>query len=254
MTNTPAMNRYSWYGKLPSAGDFLQRRFPDTLQRQWSHWFQVGLLAWQQEEQRSGERPFNKAPVWNFVVPPMLGSQMIQMGCLLPGRDSVGRQYPVCIQLSFAPADWSSRLLSQAENWYQQIGRLGLHAVRNSFSASQLDDMLMSIPAPQPVEPQKRSDILDVIGYDEDGQSTLGWPQAAECFDPLRQTSYWWTNRCDGYPLYTHVHSGNFTGSALYAAVRPGRCARPAVTVSIRPCLNKQGSYEYRRISRANKP
>ena len=49
MTNTPAMNRYSWYGKLPSAGDFLQRRFPDTLQRQWSHWFQVGLLAWQQE-------------------------------------------------------------------------------------------------------------------------------------------------------------------------------------------------------------
>ena len=173
MTNTPAMNRYSWYGKLPSAGDFLQRRFPDTLQRQWSHWFQVGLLAWQQEEQRSGERPFTKAPVWNFVVPPMLGSQMIQMGCLLPGRDSVGRQYPVCIQLSFAPSEWSTSLLSQAESWYQQIGRLGLHAVRNSFSASQLDEMLMSIPAPQPVEPQKRSDILDVIGYDEDGQSTL---------------------------------------------------------------------------------
>ncbi len=35
----------------------------------------------------------------------MLGSQMIQMGCLLPGRDSVGRQYPVCLQLSlFEPA------------------------------------------------------------------------------------------------------------------------------------------------------
>ena len=133
MTNTPAMNRYSWYGKLPSAGDFLQRRFPDTLQRQWSHWFQVGLLARQQEEQRSGERQFTKAPVWNFVVPPMLGSQMIQMGCLLPGRDSVGRQYPVCIQLSFAPSEWSTSLLSRAESWYQQIGRLGLHAVRNSF-------------------------------------------------------------------------------------------------------------------------
>lgn len=61
MTNTPAMNRYSWYGKLPSAGDFLQRCFPDTLPRQWSHWFQVGL---QQEEQRSGEHQFTKAPVW----------------------------------------------------------------------------------------------------------------------------------------------------------------------------------------------
>ena len=97
---------------------------------------------------------------------------MIQMGCLLPGRDSVGRHYPVCLQLSFTPAEWSSRLLGQAESWYQQLGRLGLHAVRNSYSASQLDEMLMTIPAPQPVEPQKRSDILDVIGYDDSGNFT----------------------------------------------------------------------------------
>ena len=70
MTNTPAMNRYSWYGKLPSAGDFLQRRFPDTLQRQWSHWFQVGLLAWQQEEQRSGEVAHRMQPeTANLLIP-----------------------------------------------------------------------------------------------------------------------------------------------------------------------------------------
>jgi type VI secretion system protein ImpM len=41
------------------------------LVRQWSQWFQVGLLAWQQEQQRSGERQFSNAPVWNFIVPPM---------------------------------------------------------------------------------------------------------------------------------------------------------------------------------------
>ena len=69
MTNTPAMNRYSWYGKLPSAGDFLQRRFPDTLQRQWSHWFQVGLLAWQQEEQRSKKHCFHDGlPNWALAI------------------------------------------------------------------------------------------------------------------------------------------------------------------------------------------
>lgn len=104
------------------------------------------------------------------------------------------------------------------------------------------------------VEPQKRSDITDVIGYDEDGQSTLGWPQAAECFDPLRQTSYWWTNRCDGYPLYTHVHSGNFTGQLFTLLFDPAGAPVRAVMVSIRLCLNKQGSHEYRRISRAHKP
>lgn len=113
MTNTPAMNRYSWYGKLPSAGDFCSVAFRIPCNASGRTGFQVGLLARQQEEQRSGERPFSKAPVWNFVVPPMLGSQMIQMGCLLPGRDSVGRHYPVCLQLSFTPAEWSSRLLGR---------------------------------------------------------------------------------------------------------------------------------------------
>ncbi|MBE3735834.1 type VI secretion system-associated domain-containing protein, partial [Vibrio parahaemolyticus] len=49
MSQYPAI---SWYGKLPSAGDFLQRRFPDALQRQWSHWFQVGLLNWQKEDEQ----------------------------------------------------------------------------------------------------------------------------------------------------------------------------------------------------------
>lgn len=104
MSHSPAIG---WYGKLPSAGDFLQRRFPDAVARQWTHWFQVGLLNWQKnEEQRPGEtQRFAKAPVWNFVVPPMLGSQLVQMGCLLPARDSVGRQYPVCALFSFTPTE-----------------------------------------------------------------------------------------------------------------------------------------------------
>ena len=85
--------------------------------------------------------------MWNFVVPPMLGSQMIQMGCLLPGRDSVRPPLSGMQPGSFTPAEWSSRLLGQAESC-NQLGRLGGHAVRNSYSASQLDDMLMTIPAP----------------------------------------------------------------------------------------------------------
>lgn len=217
----------SWYGKLPSAGDFLQRRFPDALQRQWSHWFQLGLLNWQHEADSTPERKFGSAPVWNFVVPPMLGGQQVQMGCLLPGRDSVGRQYPVCALLAVNPSAWSPRQLALSGDWYQQLGRTLLHGVKNSYSPEQLDQALLAIPATQAVEPEIRSDILDVIGYDGDGESTLGWLQAAECFDPQRQTSFWWTNRCDGYPLYTHVHSGNFTGQLFTLLFDPAGGARP---------------------------
>lgn len=223
MTNTSGINPYRWYGKLPSAGDFLQRRFPEALQHQWSHWFQTGLVAWHQEHQHDGEEQFNKAPVWNFIVPPMLGSQMIQMGCVLPGRDSVGRQYPLCIQLCFTPAEWAAYLPVLEESWYQQIGRAGVHAMQNSLTALQFDELLQTIPVPQPSANSTHSAILDIIGYEGDTPTTLSWPQVAENFDPLRQTSFWWTNRCDGYPLYTHTHSGNFTGQLFMLLFEPAK-------------------------------
>ncbi len=222
MSHSPAIG---WYGKLPSAGDFLQRRFPDALIRQWTHWFQVGLLNWQKkEEQRAGAmRQFSHAPVWNFVVPPMLGSQLVQMGCLLPARDSVGRQYPVCALCTFPPAEWQSQRLAMAGEWYQQLGRTLLHAVHNSYSSDQLDQALLGIPMPVL---EARSDILDVLGYD-DNTSTLSWKQVSDCFDPQHYTSFWWTNQTDGYPLYTHVHSGNFTGQLFSLLFDPAGGARP---------------------------
>lgn len=112
-------------------------------------------------------------------------------------------------------------------DWYEQLGRTLLHAIRNSYSAEQLDQALLSIPTPQPVVEENRSEILDVIGYEGDAAPTLSWRQAAECFDPLRQTSFWWTNRSDGYPLYTHVHSGNFTGQLFTMLFDPAGGARP---------------------------
>lgn len=198
-----------WYGKLPGGGDFLKRRFPDALLQQWSHWFQVGLLNWQESEAPRGEKQFREAPVWNFVVPPMLGSQQVQMGCLLPSRDSVGRQYPLCALVTFSPQNWTQQQLAMAGDWYQQLGRTLLHAVRSSFSAAELEQALMA--SPLPVIPQSQSDILEVIGY-QDRPGTLSWRRVSDCFDPQHYTSFWWTNQTDGCPLYTHVHSGNFTG------------------------------------------
>lgn len=225
------MNHYpaiGWYGKLPSAGDFLQRRFPEVLLRQWSHWFQVGLHAWQQEGELNQEvtRQFSRAPVWNFVVPPILDSQFIQVGCLLPARDSVGRQYPVCALCRFTEAEWSPQRLSMSGEWFNVLGRTLLHGVRAHYTAEQLDQALTAIPAPPDPASERRSDILDIIGYG-DNINTLGWQQVADSFAPQRHTSFWWTNQADGYPLYTHIHSGNFTGQLFSLLFHPAGGKNP---------------------------
>lgn len=217
MSQTPAL---CWYGKLPSGGDFLKRRFPDALLAQWSHWFQVGLLH--RQENTEGERQFADAPVWNFVVPPMLGSQQIQMGCLVPSRDSVGRLYPLCALITFSPQSWTQAQLALAGEWYQQLGRILLNAVREGWSSAQLDGALLALNLPQP----QQSAILDAIGYQEQ-RATLSWRRASDCFDPQHYTSFWWTNQADGKPLYTHVHSGNFTGQLFSMLFDPAAGAKP---------------------------
>ncbi|TWD39708.1 type VI secretion system-associated protein TagF [Pantoea sp. SJZ147] len=217
-----------WYGKLPSSGDFVKRRFPDTLQRQWSNWFQVGLHHWQTsaEGENAPSRAFLKAPVWNFVVPPMLGTQLIQMGCLTAARDSVGRHYPLCALRYFTPTEWMPSLLARTGDWYHQMGNTLLRAVQDGGTPEQFDQALLSIPLPQPQQDEESSDILAVIGSGEQ-DSTLSWHLPSQSFDPQFQTSFWWTNQSDGFPLYTHVHSGNFTAQLFSLLFDPAGGAKP---------------------------
>jgi len=157
----------------------------------------------------------------------MLGSQLIQMGCLIAARDSVGRNYPLCALRHFTPAEWSPALLARSGEWYQQVGNTLLRVVQGGGSPEQLDQALISIPQPQPPqETGESSDILNVIGHG-DTPSTLNWALPGENFDPQFYTSFWWTNQSDGFPLYTQVHSGNFTAQLFSLLFDPAGGAKP---------------------------
>ncbi|WP_037385198.1 type VI secretion system-associated protein TagF [Serratia sp. DD3] len=198
-----------WYGKIPAEGDFLQRRLPNTVINRWANWFRSGLLNLQQELPNDGKHPFGHAPVWNFVIPATLGNQYVQMGCLLPASDRVGRYYPVCAIRLWSLNDWHKQQLNGAADWYKQLGHTLLNGVRNGFSAEQIDHSLLAIPALSILLNEEQSDILSIIGLPQQPENRLTWQQVADCFEPTQYSSYWWTNQADGHPLFTHVHSGN---------------------------------------------
>lgn len=200
-----------WYGKLPTTGDFLQRRLPASVVNHWAHWCHNGLVELQRNLAEYDAHAFSAAPVWNFIIPATLGSRYIQMGCMLPARDSVGRHYPICAMRLFTPDEWHPHQLNIAEPWYQQLGHTLLNGVRNGLSIEQFDRSLVSLaPLPAP-PPEADSDILSIIGFQHPDLPVLSWQQAIDCFDPQRYASFWWSNQADGHPLYTHVHSGNLT-------------------------------------------
>lgn len=216
-----------WYGKIPAEGDFLQRRLPSAVINRWAHWFHSGLLNLQHELSDSSKHPFGHAPVWNFAIPAPLGNRYVQMGCLLPARDRVGRYYPVCAMRLWSLNDWHRQQLHIAAHWYSQLGHQLLNGVRNGLSAEQLDHSLLAIAAlPIPVT-EEESEILSIIGLPHQPQNSLAWQQAADCFEPAQYSSFWWTNQADGHPLYTHVHSGNLTVQLFSLLFNPNGWSRP---------------------------
>ncbi|WP_158782873.1 type VI secretion system-associated protein TagF [Pantoea sp. BAV 3049] len=220
----PENNKLGWYGKLPGTGDFLQWRIPEAIVTNWSNWFLLGLTHWHHHSEGVSEQ-FSHAPVWNFALPATLGVQRVQIGCLLPSRDRVGRSWPLLALQSVPVAQWHPAQLAVSGDWFQQLGETLHHAVSAPFSAEQLEQELLALP-PLSLPDTGRSDIMDVIGY-QDLPCTLAWREVAVKFDPMQYTSYWWTNQSDGYPLASHKHSGNLTAQLFSQLFDPAAVAQP---------------------------
>ncbi|WP_338563114.1 type VI secretion system-associated protein TagF [Erwinia sp. E_sp_B04_7] len=220
----PENSALGWYGKLPTTGDFLQRRLPEAIVSSWSNWFQLGLTHWHHHRTENREL-FSRAPVWNFALPATLGVQRVQIGCLVPSRDRVGRAFPLMALQSVTVSHWHPAQLAVSGDWFASLGNALHQAVSGNFSPDELASTLQSLP-PLSLPDTGRSDIMDVIGY-QDLPCTLAWREAAARFNPGQYTSYWWTNQSDGYPLVSHKHSGNLTAQLFSQLFDPDAVAQP---------------------------
>ncbi|PKH26470.1 type VI secretion system-associated protein TagF [Enterobacterales bacterium CwR94] len=217
--------RYSlgWYGKLPGAGDFLLRRVSNETVAHWSNWFESGLSLWH-EQHTATSTDYDAAPVWNFALPATLGVQRVQIGCLLPSRDRVGRAWPLLALSSFSPAHWHPAQLTLAGDWFDQLGITLKQAVIEKLDAEALDKRLMTLP-PLTVPTGQPSAILEVLGWHA-LPTSLRWEEVAARFAPEQYASYWWTNQGDGYPHSTHKHSGKLTAQLFSTLFNPALGSR----------------------------
>ncbi|WP_459615749.1 type VI secretion system-associated protein TagF [Bordetella sp. 2513F-2] len=219
MRNHGLRHDIGWYGKIPAAGDFMHRRLGRELVAWWDKWLQYGVAALKQVPDGSAERAYATAPIWNFAIPSGPGAGVVQLGCIAPSHDRVGRSYPLCVVLALPEHAYDSSLLEGASDYYHQVGASMLSAVRHGCAAEQLDRNLLQLNPPtasaQPPERSAGSDILEILnagpgpGSAPVAQRALaGWPDLPFCFNPSSHTSYWWTNQADGAALQTYVHGG----------------------------------------------
>lgn len=216
-----------WYGKLPAAGDFVHRRIPTDVINFWHQWLSQSLVE-QKQHGRSLQPYYARAPIWNFVLPAGLSSDhtTIQLGCIAPSQDRVGRLYPLVVSLVLPAEQYQTQLLQGAARYLQTIGRLVQSATQQGCSVPQFDAALIEaspvmtamLPTASSVSATNDNAILSILNMGHESppvadieEDQLSWPAVVECFHPQTHNSYWWTNQATGAAHRALVHGGRLT-------------------------------------------
>lgn len=141
-----------WYGKLPSLGDFAQRRLDPGFIEAWDHWLAEELAAWREREPEEWLRRYLASPSWRFLIAPGTlpgpAGRLAWAGALMPSVDRVGRYFPLTLvmPLPALPADdaEAGALLC----WLQQLDDLALDALDEEWNAEQLEAELQRLGSP----------------------------------------------------------------------------------------------------------
>jgi type VI secretion system protein ImpM len=164
------LNTPGFYGKLPTAGDFVSRRLPTDFVRVWDRWLAqhlaplVGSQLWP----------------WSLALRFLAGPACFgpTTGIVLQSTDKVGRRFPLSI---VAPLPEASMAMAGADTWFAEIEDAGIGAQVGKLTPDELEVALIHLPAP-PAEAGKEivngmvvwtahSDIFDIDP--QSPQSTL---------------------------------------------------------------------------------
>lgn len=206
-----AHQQFAWYGKLPSAGDFISRRMPYVLQQFWDRWCASGMEVLKERNPVSGWALWGNAPKWAFILPTQPGIAMGQLGVLAPSCDRVGRNFPFLVTtpiITTNVAEIVPRAATIALAWCEVIREAqstrGSLDVIDGLLANALANELARETPPQDAEvtlPQGTS------------PTTLPWPGLGESFDLRSTESFWWSvpPASTGFRARTHIGPLNAT-------------------------------------------
>ncbi|WP_245983132.1 type VI secretion system-associated protein TagF [Trinickia fusca] len=188
-----------WYGKLPGAGDFVNRRMPRALAQAWEQWFALGMAELHEARREAFVQAYLQAPVWDFAMPAGADAGWVQFGCLAPSRDRVGRHYPLVVADAMTAADYSPRSGGLAGARLGPMREALTEAIERAHGPEQFDSVLAEQVA---------------LGHAPSAAPPVpGWPNLLEYFDPHGTTSFWWTREAGSAPARTEVHTGRLDGA-----------------------------------------
>lgn len=218
-----------FFGKLPGAGDFVQRRLPADFVERWDRHFEHAVAA---SRERLGERwhdAWYASPAWRFVLAPGVCGDTAWAGVMAPASDRVGRCFPMVMAAPLGGERAAvAHTLREAQRWFDALEHAHAEARYHGSAAEAFDARLASLPGPLEVlrsDPAAALQGIDwrtsthwrmplrVHGHDEAFLETL-WQQLASAGPAW---CLWWTHGAGAVPASAMLTQG-LPAPASYAA------------------------------------
>ena len=124
--NEPVRQNISvgFYGKLPSRGDFVQRRLSAEFVAGWDDWMQQCV---QVSRSALGEQWLDiylTSPIWRFALSGGVCGPGAYVGSLVPSVDKVGRYFPMTVVAEVPEGIAPLSVLAVCGDWFDSVERL----------------------------------------------------------------------------------------------------------------------------------
>lgn len=168
-------------GKLPSAGDFVQRRLPSAFVDVWDRHFEGAVAQSRTALGDAWHEAFHASPVWRFLLGPGICGDTAWAGVMGPGADRVGRCFPMVIAAPVVGADVDRVLAgSTALAWFDEAERIHRAAQADAaIAVDNFDAQVAALAGPLDGAQPPAANLLQEVDWSASSHWRLPWPAAA---------------------------------------------------------------------------
>jgi len=142
MSETASIIDLGFYGKLPTYGDFIQKRLPTDFINPWHEWLQTGMLACREKDPEGWLTFYLNCPAWSFVLSAGICGEQAVAGVTIPSVDRVGRYFNFTMA-SLLPTDICPAVFARTQSsWFDGLENLALSVLEEEMDQDAIEDSI----------------------------------------------------------------------------------------------------------------
>ena len=213
-----------FFGKVPTRGDFVNRRISHGLHGALDQWLSRAIVTSQRQLGDDWLPTYLVAPVWRFVTGAGTIGQHPTIGVLMPSVDRVGRYFPLILAAELPGCASPSRLFRVADDWFDGAEALARSCLADDFEFDRFDASVrdFALPALPPAEANLSGPRR--FALDGEGDPLLAYTGAVEgvLAGTHHAFSMWWTHGSPAVAPSLLLHKGA-PAPEQFAALLDGR-------------------------------